>query len=80
MLKNVGDGIHTAVTAADAGTLAYGSTTSYGLKNGGVVMRLPRWAQDRCQGPGRCPAPTSCTDDQLIVVGTVILPSETCWA
>jgi basic membrane protein A len=38
MLKNVGDGIHTAVTAADAGTLAYGSTTSYGLKNGGVGL------------------------------------------
>jgi len=38
MLKNVGDGIHTAVAAADAGTLAYGKTTSYGLKNGGVGL------------------------------------------
>ena len=38
MLKNVGDGIHTAVAAADAGTLAYGATTSYGLKNGGVGL------------------------------------------
>ncbi|MGV8848957.1 MAG: BMP family lipoprotein [Propionibacteriaceae bacterium] len=38
MLKNVGDGIHTAVTAADAGTLAYGKTTAYGLKNNGVGL------------------------------------------
>lgn len=38
MLKNVGDGIHTAVAAADAGTLAWGKTTAYGLSNGGVSL------------------------------------------
>jgi basic membrane protein A and related proteins len=38
MLKNVGDGIHTAVLAADQGKLDYGKTTSYGLKNGGVGL------------------------------------------
>lgn len=38
MLKNVGDGIYAAVSAADAGTLAYGKTTAYGLKNNGVGL------------------------------------------
>ncbi len=38
MLKNIGNGLVTAVNAADAGTLEYGKTTSYGLKNNGVAL------------------------------------------
>lgn len=38
MLKNVGEGVVTAVTAADEGKLEFGKTTSYGLKNNGVSL------------------------------------------
>lgn len=38
MLKNVGDGIYAAVSAAGKGTLDYGKTTAYGLKNNGVGL------------------------------------------
>ncbi len=38
MLKNIGDGVERAVTAADEGTLEFGKVTSYGLKNKGVAL------------------------------------------
>lgn len=54
MLKGVGEGVHAAVDAADAGTLQFGATTSYGLANKGVALTfednsgiVPQSAQDR---------------------------------
>jgi len=38
MLKNVGNGIQAAITAASAGTLEYGEITYYGLANQGVGL------------------------------------------
>ncbi len=42
MLKNIGDGIVTAVTAAGEGRLAYGKSTSYGLANKGVSLTFEK--------------------------------------
>jgi len=38
MLKHIGNGIYTAVNAAQDGTLAWGTTTTYGLANDGVGL------------------------------------------
>ncbi len=38
MLKNIGDGVESAVTAADEGRLEFGKVSSYGLKNKGVSL------------------------------------------
>ncbi len=42
MLKNIGEGIVTAVEAADAGKLEYGKVTSYGLANKGVGLTFEK--------------------------------------
>lgn len=38
MLKNIGEGINTAITAADEGKLAFGEVTAYGIANDGVGL------------------------------------------
>ncbi len=42
MLKNIGEGLVTAVEAADAGKLEYGKVTSYGLANKGVSLTFEK--------------------------------------
>jgi len=42
MLKNIGEGIVTAVEAADGGKLEYGKVTSYGLANKGVGLTFEK--------------------------------------